>query len=59
MHVIVGAGAVGSQAALQLAERGEKVRIVSRRGTGPQHPSIALVAAASGSLTGRRWPRRC
>jgi nucleoside-diphosphate-sugar epimerase len=45
MHVIVGAGAVGSQAALQLAERGEKVRIVSRRGTGPQHPSIELVAA--------------
>jgi nucleoside-diphosphate-sugar epimerase len=45
MHVIVGAGAVGSQAALLLAERGEKVRVVSRRGTGPQHPSIELVAA--------------
>ena len=45
MHVIVGAGAVGSQAALLLAERGEQVRIVSRRGTGPQHPSIELVAA--------------
>src|SRR5258708_7411526 len=34
MHVIVGAGAVGSQAALQLAERGEQVRILGRRGTG-------------------------
>ena len=45
MHVIVGAGAVGSQAALLLAERGENVRVVSRRGTGPQHPSIELVAA--------------
>ena len=45
MHVIVGAGAVGSQAALLLAERGEKVRVVSRRGIGPQHPSIELVAA--------------
>ena len=45
MHVIVGAGAVGSQAALLLAERGEQVRVVSRRGTGPQHPSIELVAA--------------
>ncbi|HEY2639230.1 MAG TPA: NAD-dependent epimerase/dehydratase family protein [Streptosporangiaceae bacterium] len=45
MHVIVGAGAVGSQAALLLAERGEQVRVVSRRGSGPQHPSIELVAA--------------
>jgi nucleoside-diphosphate-sugar epimerase len=45
MHVIVGAGAVGSQAALLLAGRGEKVRVVSRRGTGPQHPSIELIAA--------------
>ena len=34
-HVIVGAGAVGSAAALLLAERGEHVRIVSRRGSGP------------------------
>ncbi len=45
MHIIVGAGAVGSQAALLLAERGEQVRVVSRRGSGPQHPSIELVAA--------------
>ncbi|MGO8961899.1 MAG: NAD-dependent epimerase/dehydratase family protein [Streptosporangiaceae bacterium] len=45
MHVIVGAGAVGSQTALLLAETGEKVRVVSRRGTGPRHPSVELVAA--------------
>jgi nucleoside-diphosphate-sugar epimerase len=44
-HVIVGAGAVGSATALQLAERGEHVRIVSRRGTGPEHPAIERVAA--------------
>src|SRR5580693_4820500 len=44
-HVIVGAGAVGSAAALLLAERGEHVRIVSRRGGGPEHPAIELVAA--------------
>ncbi|HJY03103.1 MAG TPA: NAD-dependent epimerase/dehydratase family protein [Streptosporangiaceae bacterium] len=44
-HVIVGAGAVGSAAALLLAERGEHVRIVSRRGSGPEHPAIELVAA--------------
>ena len=44
-HVIVGAGAVGSAAALLLADRGEHVRIVSRRGTGPEHPAIERVAA--------------
>src|SRR5271166_2929350 len=44
-HVIVGAGAVGSAAALLLAERGEHVRIVSRRGGGPEHPAIERVAA--------------
>jgi nucleoside-diphosphate-sugar epimerase len=44
-HVIVGAGAVGSAAALLLAEQGEHVRIVSRHGSGPEHPSIERVAA--------------
>ncbi len=44
-HVIVGAGAVGSATALLLAARGDKVQIVSRRGTGPAHPGVDLVAA--------------
>jgi len=44
-HVIVGAGAVGSATAVLLAERGEHVRIISRRGTGPQHPAIETVPA--------------
>jgi nucleoside-diphosphate-sugar epimerase len=44
-HVIVGAGAVGSAAAMLLAERGEHVRVVSRRGSGPDHPAIERVAA--------------
>jgi nucleoside-diphosphate-sugar epimerase len=44
-HVIVGAGAVGSAAALVLAERGEHVRIVTRHGSGPEHPAIERVAA--------------
>src|SRR5215470_19950821 len=44
-HVIVGAGAVGSATAVLLAERGEHVRLISRRGTGPQHPAIETVAA--------------
>ncbi|HEY5449989.1 MAG TPA: FAD-dependent monooxygenase, partial [Polyangia bacterium] len=45
LHVIVGAGPVGTSVARLLAERGERVRIVSRRGGGPQHPAIELVAA--------------
>lgn len=44
-HVIVGAGAVGSATAALLAERGEQVRIVTRRGGGPEHPAIERVAA--------------
>jgi nucleoside-diphosphate-sugar epimerase len=44
-HVIVGAGAVGSATALVLAERGEHVRVISRRGSGPEHPGIDRVAA--------------
>jgi nucleoside-diphosphate-sugar epimerase len=45
LHVIVGAGPVGASAAKLLAERGERVRLISRRGSGPEHPSIERVAA--------------
>ncbi|MCI0689860.1 MAG: FAD-dependent monooxygenase, partial [Sporichthyaceae bacterium] len=45
LHVIVGAGPVGSATARLLAERGERVRIVSRRGIGPEHQAIEPVAA--------------
>jgi nucleoside-diphosphate-sugar epimerase len=45
LHVIVGAGPVGSATARVLAERGERVRVVTRRGTGPEHPAIERVAA--------------
>jgi nucleoside-diphosphate-sugar epimerase len=45
LHVIVGAGPVGSATARVLAERGERVRIVTRRGGGPEHPAIERVAA--------------
>ncbi len=44
-HVIVGAGAVGSAVATLLAERGEHVRLISRRGTGPECAGIERVAA--------------
>ncbi|MEU4790256.1 NAD-dependent epimerase/dehydratase family protein [Micromonospora tulbaghiae] len=45
LHVIVGAGPVGTATARLLAERGERVRVVTRRGTGPDHPAIERVAA--------------
>jgi uncharacterized protein YbjT (DUF2867 family) len=45
MHVIVGAGSVEAATARLLAERGEQVRIVSRRGVGPDHPAVERIAA--------------
>jgi nucleoside-diphosphate-sugar epimerase len=45
LHVIVGAGPVGTAAARLLAERGERVRMVTRRGTGPEHAAIERIAA--------------
>ena len=45
LHVIVGAGEVGSTTARLLADRGEQVRILSRRGTGPELPGIERIAA--------------
>jgi nucleoside-diphosphate-sugar epimerase len=43
--VIVGAGPVGTGVARLLAERGERVRVISRRGSGPDHPAIERAAA--------------
>jgi len=45
LHVIVGAGPVGSATAGLLADRGEQVRIITRRGTGPERPEVERVAA--------------
>ena len=45
LHVIVGAGPVGTATARLLAERGERVRVVTRRGAGPEHPAVERVAA--------------
>ena len=45
LHVIVGAGPTGSGTARLLAETGDQVRLLSRRGTGPAHPSIEVVPA--------------
>lgn len=40
VHVVAGAGSTGSRIAVLLAEAGEQVRLVSRRGLGPDHPLI-------------------
>ncbi|SUA78069.1 Uncharacterised protein [Nocardia otitidiscaviarum] len=45
LHVVAGAGSTGSRTALLLAEAGEQVRLVSRRGLGPDHPLIDKVVA--------------
>lgn len=45
LHVVVGAGAVGAGVATRLADAGHRVRVVTRSGSGPQHPGIECVAA--------------
>ena len=45
LYVIVGAGATGSAAARLLADAGEQVRLVTRRGSGPAHDRIDRVTA--------------
>jgi nucleoside-diphosphate-sugar epimerase len=40
VHVVTGAGPVGSTVAQQLADAGEQVRLLTRSGSGPLHPSI-------------------
>lgn len=44
-HVVVGAGATAIATARLLAASGERVKLVSRRGRGPQEPLIETVAA--------------
>ncbi len=40
VHVVTGAGPVGSTVALQLAEAGEQVRLLTRSGSGPEHALV-------------------
>ncbi|WP_031065589.1 NAD-dependent epimerase/dehydratase family protein [Streptomyces sp. NRRL WC-3742] len=42
-YVVVGAGATGAATARLLAESGERVRLLTRRGSGPEHPRIERV----------------
>jgi len=45
LHVVVGAGPVGSGVARILAGLGERVRVVTRNGGGPDLPAVERVAA--------------
>ncbi len=40
IHVVTGAGPVGTTVALQLADQGHTVRLLTRSGSGPEHPLI-------------------
>ncbi|MFI8454339.1 NAD-dependent epimerase/dehydratase family protein [Kitasatospora sp. NPDC085464] len=58
LNVIVGAGATGAAAAQLLADAGERVRLVTRRGGGPLHERIERVAADA-TDTGRLAELTC
>ncbi|ABW12280.1 NAD-dependent epimerase/dehydratase [Parafrankia sp. EAN1pec] len=45
LSVVVGAGGTGVATAELLAESGHDVRLVTRRGSGPEHPRIELIKA--------------
>jgi nucleoside-diphosphate-sugar epimerase len=45
LHVIAGAGPVGSATAVRLARQGHQVRVVTRSGTGPACPEVQNIAA--------------
>ncbi|CAB4363106.1 MAG: NAD-dependent epimerase/dehydratase family protein [Actinobacteria bacterium] len=44
-HVVIGAGPVGSGVAVALAERGTPVTVITRSGSGPEHPLVTRVQA--------------
>ncbi|MDI2127531.1 NAD-dependent epimerase/dehydratase family protein [Yinghuangia seranimata] len=66
LHIVTGAGSTGIATARLLADRGERVRVVTRRGTGPEHPLVERVAAdvtdpdtLAGLLDGARTLYNC
>jgi len=49
-HLVVGAGVIGSRVARLLAERGERVVVVSRRGSGPAGAECVAADAADAEV---------
>ena len=47
-HLVLGAGAIGSRLATELARAGSTVCVVTRSGSGPDHPNIERIAADVG-----------
>ncbi len=45
LHTIIGAGPVGTTTALELVRHGHRVRVVTRSGSGPDHPLVEKVTA--------------
>jgi nucleoside-diphosphate-sugar epimerase len=50
LQLIIGAGPVGRSTALELAAQGHEVRLVTRTGTGPLHPSIERITCDASEL---------
>ncbi|MFC9930684.1 NAD-dependent epimerase/dehydratase family protein [Streptomyces sp. NPDC127190] len=46
--VVIGAGATGVATARQLADSGRRVRLITRSGSGPDHPGIERIALDAG-----------
>lgn len=44
LHVVTGAGPVGRTIAGQLAQAGQHVRVLTRSGSGPEHPDVERLA---------------
>ncbi|MBO0843313.1 MAG: NAD-dependent epimerase/dehydratase family protein [Nocardioides sp.] len=49
-HLVIGAGPVGATIAQQLAGRGDHVRLLTRSGSGPVHPSIDRIRGDASDL---------
>ncbi|MEU1013706.1 NAD-dependent epimerase/dehydratase family protein [Streptomyces sp. NPDC005890] len=46
--VVIGAGATGVATARQLADGGKRVRLITRSGSGPDHPGVERIALDAG-----------